>query len=95
MSNLPNKMMVFDTYLSKNSVMVGMLGDSIYNFIDYDQKKVSFNSDAFKKILEICKKYGNEEIDYSAISSLDMGAKGLGEENEDKFENDLLALEEL
>jgi len=96
MSNLPNKMMAFDGE-TKSGLLYQSLLANLTDFIDYNTKKVEFDGAGFKKLLEICKKYGGDDVsdDFlsSAVSSKMDPGPGMGGYDGDKFENDLIALE--
>lgn len=94
-SNLPDKMSVFDSYYSRKDMLGSFLDANLYDFIDYDQKKVSFDGESFMKLLEICKKYGNEEIAYDDPMLYQESVMSEKIEDEDKFENDLIAMDTL
>ncbi|MBR2750737.1 MAG: extracellular solute-binding protein [Clostridiales bacterium] len=96
-ANLPDKMTVFELYADKLTLLRDMLSKSLDEFVDFDQKKVSFNSESFKKLMEICKKYGNESmpddpIVFESSKPIGMGVDGI---DEGKFDNDMIALEQI
>lgn len=61
-SQVPEDMSVFYQE-TKDSLMSQMLIVSGSTFVDYEKKETHFDSDAFKKLLEIANKYGVDEIE--------------------------------
>lgn len=95
-SSVPSDMSIFAD-MSKEDVMRELLMVSGSTFVDYEKKETYFDSEDFKKLLEIAKTYGEEPNPNDNIMSVGDGMMPIVAYDEDifpsaKLDNDMLLM---
>ncbi len=95
-SGAPSDMSIFAD-MSKEDVMRELLMVSGSAFVDYDQKETYFDSEDFKKLLEIAKTYGEDSNPNDNIMPVGGGMMPISVYDEDilpsaKLDNDMLLM---
>ncbi len=87
--SLPDKMSALDE-ITKEDLLETLMDANFNQLVDYNTKKVSFDTPEFKKMLEIANQFGvNENTSSGPIMAM---SESKYEDYEDKLENDLLAM---
>lgn len=95
-SSVPSDMSIFAD-MSKEDVMRELLMVSGSSFVDYEKKETYFDSEDFKKLLEIAKTYGEDPNPNDNIMSVGDGMMPIVAYDEDilpsaKLDNDILLM---